>query len=48
VLKEEHRLRDFQKRVLRRIFDAERVEVTEGWRKLLACIVRPLHKVTLK
>jgi hypothetical protein len=31
---EEHRLRVFENRVLRRIFGPERDEVTEGWRKL--------------
>jgi hypothetical protein len=34
TLKEEHRLRVFQTRVLRRIFEAEGFEVTEEWRKL--------------
>jgi hypothetical protein len=34
MLKEEHRLRVFDNRVLRRIFGPERDEVTEGWRKL--------------
>jgi hypothetical protein len=32
--KEEHRLRVFENRVLRRISGPERVEVTGGWRKL--------------
>jgi hypothetical protein len=31
---EEHRLRVFENRVLRRIFGPKRDEVTEGWRKL--------------
>jgi hypothetical protein len=31
---EEHRLRLFENRVLRRIFEPKRYEVTEGWRKL--------------
>jgi hypothetical protein len=31
---EEHRLRVFENRVLRRIFGPKRVEVTGGWRKL--------------
>jgi hypothetical protein len=30
----EHRLRWFENRVLRRIFDPKRDEVTGGWRKL--------------
>ena len=34
TLREEHRLRVFENRVLRRIFGPERDEVTEKWRKL--------------
>jgi hypothetical protein len=34
TLREEHRLRVFENRVLRRIFEPKRDEVTEGWRKL--------------
>jgi hypothetical protein len=34
TLREEHRLRVFENRVLRRIFDAKRDEVTGDWRKL--------------
>jgi hypothetical protein len=34
TLKEEHRLRVFENRVLRRIFGSKRDEVTGGWRKL--------------
>jgi hypothetical protein len=34
TLKEEHRLRVFEKRVLRRIFGPKRDDVTGGWRKL--------------
>jgi hypothetical protein len=34
TLREEHRLRVFQNRVLRRIFGPKRDEVTGGWRKL--------------
>jgi hypothetical protein len=34
TLSEEHRLRVFENRVLRRIFGPKRDEVTEGWRKL--------------
>jgi hypothetical protein len=33
-LREEHRLRVFENRVLRRIFGPRRDEVTGGWRKL--------------
>jgi hypothetical protein len=32
--REEHRLRVFENRVLRRIFGPKRDEVTGGWRKL--------------
>jgi hypothetical protein len=34
TLREEHRLRVFVNRVLRRIFGPKRDEVIEGWRKL--------------
>jgi hypothetical protein len=34
VLREEHRLRAFENRVLKSIFGAKRDEVTGGWRKL--------------
>jgi hypothetical protein len=34
TLKEEYRLRVFEKRVLRRIFGPKRGKVTGGWRKL--------------
>jgi hypothetical protein len=34
MLREEHRLRVFDNRVLRRIFDPKRDEVTGEWRKL--------------
>jgi hypothetical protein len=34
TLREEHRLRVFEKRALRRIFGPKRDEATEGWRKL--------------
>jgi hypothetical protein len=34
VLREEHRLRVFENRVLRRIFGPRRDKVTGGWRKL--------------
>jgi hypothetical protein len=33
VLKEEHRLRVFENRVLKRIFGPKRDEVTGGWEK---------------
>jgi hypothetical protein len=35
TLREEHRLRVFENRVLRRIFRLKRDEVMGGWRKLL-------------
>jgi hypothetical protein len=34
TLREEHRLRVFENRVVRRIFGPKRDEVTGGWRKL--------------
>jgi hypothetical protein len=34
TLREEHRLRVFENRVLRRIFGPKRDEVTRDWRKL--------------
>jgi hypothetical protein len=34
ALREKHRLRAFEKRVLRRIFGPKKYEVTGGWRKL--------------
>jgi hypothetical protein len=34
TLREEHRLRAFENRVLRRMFGPKRDEVTGGWRKL--------------
>jgi hypothetical protein len=34
TLREEHRLRVFENRVLRRIFKPKRAEVTGGWGKL--------------
>jgi hypothetical protein len=34
TLREEHRLRLFEKRMFRRIFGSKRDEVTGGWRKL--------------
>jgi hypothetical protein len=34
TLREEHRLRVYENRVLRRIFGPKRDEVTGGWRKL--------------
>jgi hypothetical protein len=34
ILMEEHRLRGFENRVLRRTFGPKRDEVTGGWRKL--------------
>jgi hypothetical protein len=33
-LRDEHRLRVFENKVLRRIFGPKRIEVTGGWRKL--------------
>jgi hypothetical protein len=44
TLREEHRLRVFENRVLRRIFGPKRDEVTGGWRKLHN---EELHGLTL-
>jgi hypothetical protein len=33
ILREEHRLKEFENKVLRRIFGPKRDEVTGGWRK---------------
>jgi hypothetical protein len=48
TLREEHRLKVFQNRVLRRIY--KRDEVTGGWRKLhmRSCMVCTLHPVLLR
>jgi hypothetical protein len=35
MLREEHRLRVFENRVLRRISEPKRIEIIEGWRKIL-------------
>jgi hypothetical protein len=50
TLREEHRLRVFENRALRRIFGPKRDEVTGGWRKLhneimRSCMVCTLHPV---
>jgi hypothetical protein len=49
TLREEHRLRVFENRVLRRIFGPEREEVTGGWRKLhmRSCIICVIYKILL-
>jgi hypothetical protein len=44
TLREEHRLRESENRVLRRIFGPMRVEVTTGWRKLYN---EELHNLTV-
>jgi hypothetical protein len=44
TLREEHRLRVFENRVLRRIFGPKRVEVTGEWRKLHS---KELHSLYL-
>jgi hypothetical protein len=43
TLREEHRLRVFENRVLRRIFGLKRNEVTGGWRKLRNKELRDLY-----
>jgi hypothetical protein len=45
-LREEHRLRVFEKRVLRRIFGPERKE-DRCWRKLMNFITCILHQILL-
>jgi hypothetical protein len=49
TLREEHRFRVFENRVLRRIFGPKTDEVTGGWRKLHMrnCMVRTLRPVLL-
>jgi hypothetical protein len=37
--REEHRLRVFENRVLRRIFGSKREELTGGWRKLMRSFI---------
>jgi hypothetical protein len=44
ILREEHRLRVLEKRVLRRIFEMEGDEIIGGWRKLHN---EELHKLAL-
>jgi hypothetical protein len=43
TLREEHRLRVFENRVLRRIFGPKRDEVTGKWRKLHSVELRNLY-----
>jgi hypothetical protein len=43
TLKEEHRLREFENRVLRRISGPKRDEVTREWRKLHTEELRDLY-----
>jgi hypothetical protein len=43
MLREEHRLRVFENRVLRRIFGPKRDEMMEGWRKLHKKELRDLY-----
>jgi hypothetical protein len=43
TLREEHRLRVFENRVLRRIFAPERDEVTGEWRRLHNEEINDLH-----
>jgi hypothetical protein len=43
TLREEHKPRVFENRVLRRIFGPKRDEVTEGWRKLHNAELRNLY-----
>jgi hypothetical protein len=43
TLREEHRLRVFENKVLRKIFGPKRDEVTGGWRKLYKEELRDLY-----
>jgi hypothetical protein len=43
TLREEHRLREFENTVLRRIFESRRDEVTGGWKKLHSEELHNLH-----
>jgi hypothetical protein len=43
TLKEEHRLRVFENRMLRRIFGPKKDELTGAWRKLLSGEHRDLY-----
>jgi hypothetical protein len=43
MLREEHRLRVFENRVLRRTFGHKTIELTQGWRKIQN---EELHKFT--
>jgi hypothetical protein len=45
TLREEHRLRLFVNRALRRIFEPKRDEVTGGWRKLHNVGLHNLHSL---
>jgi hypothetical protein len=45
TLREEHKLRVFENKVLRRILGPMRVEVTEGWRKLHNKELRDLYSL---
>jgi hypothetical protein len=44
-IREEHKLRVFENRVLRRIFGPKRVEVTGEWRKLHNKELRDLYSL---
>jgi hypothetical protein len=41
-LREEHRLRVLENRVLRRIFGSKTDEVTQQWKKLMICTSHPI------
>jgi hypothetical protein len=43
TLGEEHRMREFENRVLRRIFGPKRDEVTGGWRKVHSEMLHNLY-----
>jgi hypothetical protein len=43
TLREEHRTRVFENRVLRRIFGPKRDEVTGKWRNFVICTLRQVY-----
>jgi hypothetical protein len=45
TLREEHRMKVFENKVLRRIFGPKRDEVTRGWRKLHSVEPRDLYSL---
>jgi hypothetical protein len=46
TLREEHRLRVFENRVLRKIYEPKKDEVTGEWRKLHKNLLFTLHQIS--